>query len=80
MILRKLAWCIILPISSGGHCIGLAVGEYASGDRGVQLDGTIVCHVVMYHPEHGSRMAQRLYPHSCGYLIEWIVEFTNQNN
>ena len=79
-MLNEVACYTILPDGSDGCRIAFAAREYASGENGVRLDSAVVRIMIVYHPDHENRMAQRLYHHNCGYVIGEIVKLVNQND
>ena len=76
----EMACYTIKPDGTDGCRISFLAKEYASGDKGLRLNGAIVRIVEVFLPDNPNRTARRLYHHNRGYAVGEIVSFPGANN
>ena len=76
----ELACYVIKPDGTDGCCVAFAAKEYAVGENGLRLNGSIVRMVEVFLPDNLNRTVRLLYHHNCGYAVGEIVSFSNENN
>ena len=79
-VVDEMACYTIKPDGTDGCRISFLAKEYATGDRGVRLNGAIVRMVEVFLPNNPNRTARRLYHHDCSYAVGEIVSFAGPNN
>ena len=79
-IADELACYVIKPDGTDGCCVAFAAMEYAAGENGLRLNGSIVRMVEVFLPDNLNRTVRLLYHHNRGYAVGEIVSFSNENN
>ena len=81
-VVDRMACYTIKADGTDGCRVSFLAKEYATGDRGVRLNGAIVRIVEVFLPANPNRnrKARRLYHHNCGYAVGEIVSFAGPNN